>query len=121
MAKKLFKLAASAPHITVTDTNYYYSVTAPITVAAGNSFALSRTKWSTGSGGTPAAFARNSRGYYNLFVNGVLQQSIFYSVISGSTVHLLNPGSVSYTIPRSAPITLGLAASSISQGAIVIP
>lgn len=121
MAKKLFKLAASAPHVTVTDTNYYYSVTAAITVAAGNSFQLSRAKWSTGSGGTPASFAKTSRGYYNLFINGVLQQSIFYSVLSGSNIHLLNPGSVSYTIPRSSPITLGLAASSISQAEVVIP
>lgn len=117
MALKLFKLAATAPAIT--DTNYYYTATAAITVAPGASFALSRTKWSTGSGGTPASFPAKSNGYYNLIVNGVLQQSVFYSVNTASNIHLLNPGTGSYTIPRSAPITLGLA--KINQSSVVIP
>lgn len=117
MALKLFKLAATAPAIS--DANYYYTVTAAITVAAGSSFALSRTKWSTGSGAAPASFPARSNGYYNLNVNGVLQQSVFYSVKTASDIHLLNPGTASYTIPQSAPITLGLA--KFNQSSVVIP
>ncbi|MCI1965850.1 MAG: DUF4183 domain-containing protein [Oscillospiraceae bacterium] len=107
MAIQFFKLASSSPSIT--DDNFYYTVTAAITVASGASFQLSRTNWSTGSGGTPASFPSVSNGYYNMVVNGVLQQSIFYSVNTASNIHLLNPGTGSYTIPQSAPITLGLA------------
>ncbi len=119
--KKLFQLAATTPVETLTDTNYFYTVTAAIPILSGSNFALLRTKWSTGSGATPASFAVRSNGYYNLFVNGVLQQSVLYSVVPTSNVHLLNPGTGSYTVPQSAPITLSLAKSSLTPAKVAIP
>lgn len=118
--KKLFQLAATAPVETLTDTNYFYTVTASIPVASGSNFSLQRTKWSTGSGGIPASFAAKSNGYYNLFINGVLQQSILYSV-TPTSIHLLNPGTGTYTVPQSAPITLSLAKGSLTPAKVVIP
>lgn len=119
--KKLFKLAATTPVVSLTDTNYFYTVTAPVTLAANASAQLSRTKWSNGAGATPASFASKSNGYYNMFINGVLQQSVMFSVVTNSNVHLINAGTASVTIPTSTPITLGLAKSSVAPAEVVVP
>jgi len=119
--KKLFQLASTTPVDTLTDTNYFYTVTAAIPIASGSNFALLRTKWSTGSGAIPTTFGVRSNGYYNLFINGVLQQSVLYSVVPTSNVHLLNPGTGSYTVPQSAPITLSLAKSSLTPTKVAVP
>lgn len=119
--KKLFKLAATTPIVSLADTNYFYTVTAPVTLAANASAQLSRTKWSTGAGTVPASFATKSNGYYNMFINGVLQQSVMFSVVTNSNVHLINAGTASVTIPASTPITLGLAKSSIAPAEVVVP
>lgn len=119
--KKLFKLAATTPVVSLTDTNYFYTVTAPITLPANASFVLSKSKWSNGAGTTPASFAAKSNGYYNMFINGVLQQSVMFTVNTISAVHLINAGSASVTIPASTPITLGLAKSSIAPAEVVVP
>lgn len=121
MAVQLFKLAATSPNVTTTDKTYFYKVSVGFTVTPSGTYKLSVGKWSTGSGGTATSFAKNSKGYYNLFINGVLQQSILYTVVSNSSVHLHNTGAASYSIPTSSPITLGLAASSITPAEVVIP
>jgi hypothetical protein len=107
---KLFKLAATTP--TISDTTYFLTLSAAISVAVNSHYTIQRSRWITGSGGTAGSGSLTTRpnGYYNLCVNGVLQQSALYTVTtSASKVVLNNPGTAAYTIPRSAPITLALA------------
>ena len=122
MPGNLFKLAATTPTITLNDSAYYYKASSAISIAANAHLDLSKTKWQDGSGVavSTAGFAQNKNGYYNLFINGVLQQSILFSV-SSALVRLLNPTAAKYVIPISAPFALGLAAGSLAPAEIVIP
>jgi hypothetical protein len=120
----LLKLAATTPVVALTDTTLYYSAPALITISPSGGYTIARASWVTGAGGAAAsgAIAVRSNGYRTLFVNGVLQQSILYSVVvSTSRVIINNPSSVSYTIPQSAPFTLSLAKSSLTPTKVVIP
>ncbi len=110
MSVKLFKLASTAP--TISDTTYFLTLSAAVTVAVNSHYTILRSRWFTGSGGTAAsgALTTNANGYYNLCINGVLQQSALYTITtSTSKVVLNNTGTATYTIPRSAPLTLSLA------------
>jgi hypothetical protein len=114
MAKQLFRLASA--NEVATNKSYFSKLSTSITVASSASYSISKARWSTGSGGVPASFATVANGYYNLEINGVLQQSSFYTVGTNSVkLHL----STAFSIPQSAPITL--TATSGSPAKVAIP
>lgn len=113
MAKQLFRLASA--NETPTNKSYFSKLSTSITVAADASYSISKARWSTGSGAAPASFATATNGYYNLEINGVLQQSSFYTVGANSVkLHL----STAFNIPQSAPITLTATSSTPAKVAI---
>lgn len=102
VAKKLFRLAGGT--VALADTSYFYSLTADLTVSSGTSYSLTATDWIGGSGTAVSTFATGTNGYYNLCINGVLQQTGIYTV-QASRVKLVASGT-DLVIPDSAPITL---------------
>lgn len=114
MAKKLFRLASS-PEI-ATNKSYFTVLSVSVTGAVSTSYSISKARWSTGSGAVPTSFPTVSNGYYNLAINGVLQQSSFYTVATNSVkLHL----SAAFNIPQSAPITL--TATSFKPAKVAVP
>jgi hypothetical protein len=107
MAIKLFQLASTSSSISNTD--YFMTVTASTPIAVSASVSWSASKWSTGSGGTLSRFASpGDDGKYQMFINGVLQQSTNITVLTASSVHFKNNGTATYTIAADTPITLTL-------------
>lgn len=107
MAIKLFQLASTSSALA--ETNYFLTVTVSTPIAVNASATWSAAKWSTGSGGNPTSFASpGTGGKYQMFINGVLQQSTNVTVITSSKVHFKNNGTATYTIAANTPITLSL-------------
>lgn len=117
MALQLFHLAATTA--AETNNNYFYKKNAKITVSTAAGFSIKKSIWLKGNGSAvgSGAFATAANGYYNLFINGVLQQSALFNV-SASRV-LLNKISVKYTIAASSPLTL--AVKGFTPSPLVIP
>ena len=92
-----------------------------ISIAPAAHLDISKTKWQDGSGTilSTAGFAQNANSYYNLFINGVLQQNVLFSV-SHALVRLLNSSAAKYVMPKSTPFTLGLAADSVAASEVVV-
>ncbi|MVB09686.1 hypothetical protein CAFE_03510 [Caprobacter fermentans] len=119
MAIKLFQLASTSSSIL--DTNYFTTVTASTPIAVNASATWSAARWSTGSGATATGFASPGvDGKYQMFINGVLQQSTNVTVVTDSSVHFVNNGTATYTIASGTPITLTLGKLG-STGKVVVP
>lgn len=102
MARKLFRLAGASSALA--DSSYFYSLAQNLTVAAGSSYSLTATDWINGAGAAVSTFPTSTNGYYNLSINGVLQQTGIYTV-QASRVKLVASTSA-IIIPQSAPLTL---------------
>jgi hypothetical protein len=115
MAKQLFKLAAT--NASITATSYFYKRSTAITVTSVN-FSIQKANWIKGNGSAvgTGVLTLATNGYYNLFINGVLQQSSLYSVGAGGVV--LTGATAAYTISASSPFTLTVANSAPSEVAI---
>lgn len=117
MALQLFHLAATSAGETAN--NYFYKKNAKITVSTAAGFSIKKSIWLKGNGSAvgTGAFATATNGYYNLFVNGVLQQSALFGVNSARVV--LNKISVKYTIAASSPLTLTV--NAFTPSSVLIP
>ncbi|WP_283610662.1 DUF4183 domain-containing protein [Faecalispora anaeroviscerum] len=115
MAKQLFRLAAT--NSSVSETSYFYKRSTAITVTSVD-FSLPKATWIKGNGSAvgTGAFTLATNGYYNLFINGVLQQSSLYTVSSTGVV--LTGATAAYTISASSPFTLTVANSTTPLVAI---
>lgn len=119
MAVQLFRLAHSSP--ATTDTKYFYTLSAALTVTADGSQVLSITNWVKGDGATITAgdsFASVTNGYYKLCINGILQQSAIFTVVVDSAVHLV-ASAAAMSIAQSAPITLE--AANLTPAVVAVP
>lgn len=96
---ELFKLvmSASAPTTTTTPATakYFYKLTTAFTAASGTpSLSITATTMTddTGAAVTTSITRATSNGYYQLFINGVLQQSAIFTVSAdGSTLTITPP------------------------------
>lgn len=106
MAKQLFKLALTATTSTTTKptmTNYFKIVSG--TGLSGTTINMSAAGFKDNSGGDVSTFTTviSTNGFYQLFINGQLQQKDTYAV-SGSKLILTYTENVS--IYANTPITL---------------
>jgi hypothetical protein len=91
---QLFTLAyENFPGITSTTTTsqvaheYFHMMSATVVIKAASAYSIKASKWITGSGTTlPTGGLAAGQAYYNLCVNGVLQQSGLYAVGANSVV-----------------------------------
>jgi len=99
MATQLFKLSVTASQPTTTtvptDLRYFYTFTADFT---GTTTTLNATDFVNDTGTAVTAFttAAADNGYYQLYINGQLQQSGVYAVTSASIVLTFDAASTIY-------------------------
>jgi len=94
MALQLFKLAGEPmPSITTSQAKYQYfhTLSATKVIASGSVFSLKVSTWFNNTGAAPAAFV-TGQANQSLCINGVLQQSGLYSVVS-TAVRITAPAS----------------------------
>lgn len=107
MALSLLKLVSTT---TVTENYYNYNASSALTISDGAPVVLTVTAatWFNSSGvGVDALTTASSGGYYNLEINGVLQQPGFYTITSATVTLAVSAGSTAtYAIPQSTPFTL---------------
>ena len=106
MALQLFKLASEPmPSITTSQAqfDYFHTLSATKAIASGSVFSLKVSTWFNNAGTVPTAFV-TGQANESLSINGVLQQSGLYSVVS-TAVRLTAPvGGV--TLRNGYPFTL---------------
>lgn len=106
VALQLFKLAGEPiPAITTSQANYKYfhTLSATKAIASGSVFSLKVSTWFNNAGTVPAAFI-TGQANESLCINGVLQQSGLYAVVSTAVRFTAPVGGV--TLRNGYPFTL---------------
>ncbi|MFJ6207104.1 DUF4183 domain-containing protein [Lysinibacillus sp. NPDC092081] len=85
-------------NVTGTSTRFFNVLAAPLTIS--DSTTVASTTFLNDSGSAATTFPIVTNGYYNLYINGVLQEGGSYSVsATGLTFH-----TVTGTLPAGTPI-----------------
>lgn len=112
MAGQLFKLVLSGTtHTVPTVKRYFYKATAGVTVTSLAGFTIAKASiWDDDNSkltGTKVITVKTTNdGFYQLFIDGVLQQSSMYTV-SANNIELATT-TANYTLALSTPITLAV-------------
>lgn len=115
MALQLFKLVVTS---SIAENRYFNKATAAFTVTTALTTFRRSTFWNdTGALlGATTMVPATSNGYYMLNIAGVLQQASLYQVnTTGVVLHLTAGNTLTYSIARSAPITLAVTNPAITS------